>query len=66
VTSKDSIAIENHLLVAIPRDKKVGTCKKLLDLLKLDATSEWMNKRICCRHLTVSSVGDLPWLEVEH
>jgi hypothetical protein len=66
VTSKGSIAIENHLLVAIPRDKKVGTCKKLLDLLKLGATSKWMNKRICCRHLTVSSVGDLPWLEEEH
>lgn len=66
VTSKGSIAIENHLLVAIPRDKKVGTCKKLLDLMKLGTTSEWMNKRICCRHLTVSSLGDLPWLEDEH
>lgn len=63
VTSKGAIAIENHLLVAIPRDKKVKTCKKLLDLLKLDSTSDWMNKRICCRHLTVSSVGDLPWRE---
>jgi hypothetical protein len=65
VTSDGAIAIENHLLVAIPRDKKVGTCKKLLDLLKLASTSKWMNKRICCRHLTVSSVGDLPWVEGE-
>jgi len=65
VTHKDSIAVENHLLVALPHDKKVTTCKKLLDVLKLDSTSEWMNKRICCRHLTVSSVGDLPWLEDE-
>ena len=65
VTSEGVIAIENHLLVAIPRDKKVSTCKKLLDLLKLDSTSDWMNKRICCRHLTVSSVGDLPWRECE-
>jgi hypothetical protein len=63
VTSKGSIAIENHLLVAIPRDKKVRTCKKLTGLLKLDSTSEWMNKRICCRHLTVSSIADLPWRE---
>jgi len=63
VTSKGSIAIENHLLVAIPHDKRVKTCKKLVDLLKLDFTTDWMNKRICCRHLTVSSIKDLPWHE---
>lgn len=63
VAGKASIAVENHLLVAIPHDKRLKTCKKLLGLLKLNSTSEWMNKRICCRHLTVSSVGDLPWIE---
>ncbi len=63
VTCRGSIAVENHLLVAIPHDKKVTTCRKLLDLLKLDSTTDWMNKRICCRHLTVSSVEDLPWRE---
>jgi len=63
VTSGGSIAVENHLLVAIPRDKKVRTCQKLIVLLKLDSTSEWMNKRICCRHLTVSSIADIPWNE---
>lgn len=62
VAGKVSVAIENHLLVAIPHDKSLRTCKKLLCLLKLNSTSEWMNKRICCRHLTVSSIGDLPWL----
>ena len=63
VASKAKVAIENHLLVAIPHDKSLKTCKKLLFLLKLNSTSQWMNKRICCRHLTVSSIGDLPWLE---
>jgi N-6 DNA methylase len=63
VASNASTAIENHLLVAIPHDKNLKTCKKLLALLKVNSTSEWMNKRICCRHLTVSSVGDLPWHE---
>lgn len=62
VACKAPIAIENHLLVAIPHDKSLKTCKKLLSLLKLNSTSEWMNKRICCRHLTVSAIGDLPWL----
>ena len=63
VTGKEPIAVENHFLVALPRDKKVGTCKKLLDVLRLESTSNWMNERIRCRHLTVGSVGDLPWSE---
>jgi hypothetical protein len=63
VTGKEPIAVENHLLIALPRDKKVGTCKKLLEILRLESTSNWMNERIRCRHLTVGSVGDLPWSE---
>ena len=37
----------------------------VLEVLKRDATSKWMNERIRCRHLTVGSVGDLPWPEEE-
>jgi hypothetical protein len=63
VTGSSPIAVENHLLMTLPKDKKVGTCKKLLEVLKRDTTSTWMNERIRCRHLTVGSVGDLPWPE---
>ena len=65
VAGKSPTAVENHLLVALPYDKKVSTCKKLLALLKTDAVTNWMNERIRCRHLTVGSVGDLPWRETE-
>jgi hypothetical protein len=65
VTGSVPMAVENHLLIALPHDRKVATCKKLLALLKRDATSKWMNERIRCRHLTVGSVGELPWLEDE-
>lgn len=65
VTGPKPLAVENHLLIALPKDKKVGTCKKLLEVLKRDTTSAWMNERIRCRHLTVGSVGDLPWPEDE-
>jgi len=65
VTGSVPMAVENHLLIALPHDKKVGTCKKLLEVLKRDATSKWMNERIRCRHLTVGSVGDLPWPQDE-
>jgi hypothetical protein len=63
VTGRRPVAIENHLLVAIPHDKSLGECKRLLHLLRRDSTSKWMNERIRCRHLTVSSIGDLPWQE---
>ena len=63
VTGEKPIAVENHLLIAMPRDKRVGTCKQLLDVLKRESTSTWMNERIRCRHLTVGSVGELPWPE---
>jgi hypothetical protein len=66
VTGKSRVAVENHLLVAVPRDRTVRTCKKLLALLQSDAATEWMDRRICCRHLTVPSLGDLPWIEDEH
>jgi hypothetical protein len=61
VTGKKATAVENHLLLAIPRDKRVSTCKRFLKVLKRTSSSKWMNKRIRCRHLTVSSVRDLPW-----
>lgn len=65
VTGRKLIAVENHLLLAMPRDKKVSTCKKLLELLRRPSTSDWMNERIRCRHLTVGAIGDLPWREGE-
>ncbi|TAK14729.1 MAG: hypothetical protein EPO32_00970 [Anaerolineae bacterium] len=55
------VAVENHLLVLVPKDGRLSTCSKLLNLFGLTETNEWMNQRIRCRHLTVSSVMDLPW-----
>jgi N-6 DNA Methylase len=65
VTGSDPIAVENHLLVAIPHDKTISTCQKLLRVLQRESTSRWMNERIRCRHLTVGSVSDVPWPEDE-
>jgi hypothetical protein len=61
VTGPGELAVENHLLILQPKDGKLKTCRQLLDLLQDPATSEWMNQRIRCRHLTVSAMGDLPW-----
>jgi len=61
VTGSEPIAVENHLVIAIPHDKTVSSCQKLLRVLQRESTSRWMNERIRCRHLTVGSVSDLPW-----
>lgn len=62
VATAKPVAVENHLMVCTPRDGKVSTCRHLVRVLKVVSTTEWLNARIRCRHLTVSAVGDIPWL----
>jgi hypothetical protein len=61
VTGKQNVAVENHLLVALPKDKTLRSCQALLTVLQHPASSDWLNQRICCRHLTVSALGEVPW-----
>lgn len=61
VLGKERLAVENHLLIMVPKNGKLQMCEELLSLLRSEATTEWMNQRIRCRHLTVGSVGELPW-----
>ena len=61
VLGKSSVAIENHLIAIKPSDCKVETCRVILKNLKNPRTRNWLNKQIRCRHLTVSSIRELPW-----
>ncbi|ESQ07896.1 MAG: hypothetical protein N838_22800 [Thiohalocapsa sp. PB-PSB1] len=61
VNGPQTFAIENHLLVAIPRDKSLSRCKQLVALLRRPASSLWLNETIRCRHLTVAAVAGIPW-----
>lgn len=61
VNANTEVAVENHLIILLPRDGSLKRCDELLKILKDEKTNEWMNKRICCRHLTVASVRELPW-----
>ena len=60
VTAPGSVAVENHLIVLLPNDG----CERFLDtvmcLLNSRTTDEWLDKRIRCRHLTVSAVRSIP------
>jgi len=61
VLGKRPVAVENHLLVLQPRDKSLRTCERLLIRLKSSNTTDWLNRRLRCRHLTVGALRSLPW-----
>lgn len=55
------VAVENHLIVCEPKDGKFGICRKLMRQLKTKAVNDFLNARICCRHLTVGAVESIPF-----
>jgi SAM-dependent methyltransferase len=55
------VAVENHLLVLMPKDRTIETCRRVLSRLNNAETTHWLDQRIRCRHLTVSSIEELPW-----
>jgi hypothetical protein len=63
IRSPGSVAVENHLLVLTPKDGTLGTCRRLLRVLSSQRTTNWINQRIRCRHLTVAVMRELPWWE---
>ena len=64
IKGKSYVAVENHLIVCKPKSGCLDDCHKLLKLLKLDFTNEWLNKRIRCRHLTVTAIREIPWRSI--
>jgi hypothetical protein len=44
------VAVENHLVVCIPKSGGLAACKRLLKVLQRDATNAFLNRRIRCRH----------------
>ncbi|MEV7030646.1 N-6 DNA methylase [Streptomyces sp. NPDC093272] len=61
ITGKSPVAVDNHLIAVLPKDHSVESCRVLLRVLSSETTSEWLDNRIRCRHLTVGAVRDIPW-----
>jgi len=61
VVGNEPVAVENHLIVAIPHKDGMRMCKRLLKLLRSENTNKFLNRRIRCRHLTVEAVKDIKW-----
>ncbi len=63
ITGKQGVFVENHLIIMKPISGKVADCKQLLRYLQSDTVNKWLDKRIRCRHLTVSAVKNIPWIK---
>jgi hypothetical protein len=55
------VAVENHLIVCIPKSGGLPACRRLLKKLQQSTTNTFLNQRIRCRHLTVGVVKEIPW-----
>lgn len=65
IAGKKRVAVENHLLILRPKDGTLDTCRRLIRVLRRPETRTWLDKRIRCRHLTVSSLSEMPWWGTE-
>lgn len=63
INLQEPVAIENHMIIAKPKDGKVNTCKKLMRVLQKNRTNDFLNERIRLRHLTVGVIKDIPFVE---
>lgn len=54
------VAVENHLLVLVPKDGSLTTCQRIMIALRDGRTTQWLDGRIRCRHLTVGALGSVP------
>lgn len=61
ISGNELVAVENHLIVLTPKSNKLKDCSKLLKSLRLKETSDFLNDRIRCRHLTVGVVKNIPF-----
>jgi len=66
VACNERVAVENHLIVCKPNDGSLASCNKIMQVLHANTTNEWLNGRIRCRHLTVDSVKDIPWVKAKN
>jgi hypothetical protein len=61
VTGREPVLVENHLLVAAPKDASLAACEALLKLLRTQAVNDHLNDLMRCRHLTTGAIKSVPW-----
>ena len=61
ILGDDAVAVENHLIVCLPKDGAADTCRELMRRLCSKKTDDWLNNHLRCRHLTTRIVARIPW-----
>lgn len=61
IDTKTKVAVENHLIVFLPKDRSKQRCYELLNSLRDPRTNTWLNERIRCRHLTTHILSEMPY-----
>ena len=61
VLGNRAVAIENHLVVCLPKDGTPESCRELLRRLRSRKADDWLNKHLRCRHLTTRLLAQMPW-----
>ncbi|MEX5610157.1 N-6 DNA methylase [Pseudomonas protegens] len=61
IFEKVPVAVENHLIVVVPKVGGITECEALLETLKSPDTNLFINERIRCRHLTVGVIKEIPF-----
>ena len=61
ILGEEAVAVENHLIVLVPKDGTIRACRELIVRLQSPKTDEWINKRLRCRHLTTAVLAGMPW-----
>ncbi len=64
IRGDEGVAVENHLIVLEPKDGTIRTCRNFMKIAKSSDAVKWLNERIRCRHLTVSSIKKMPCFEI--
>jgi hypothetical protein len=60
VTADRPIALENHLISLAPNVHTVSACRDIVDIVESERTTEFLNDRLRCRHLTVTALREIP------
>jgi hypothetical protein len=60
VKGSQPVAVENHLLVLKPKDKKLKTCRAIHKHLTSTDARNWVNSQIRCRHITTKAILAMP------
>lgn len=60
IRGNDWWLVENHLIILRPKKQTLEECRRLHAVLSDPRTDAWLNEKIRCRHLTISSIKGIP------